>query len=130
MYKLIRMKLLIDDTTGRKHGLNANEMSVYEAIGKCSRKDDARGWYADMQALADQLPHRIGRMTVSRAVDKLLTLGLVRRDGKSLFAVQIAQENVQNAQNPTPPLYPPINNKRNGKREYVHARAYARSGKK
>jgi hypothetical protein len=109
---------------GKAYGLNANELSVYEAIGKCSRKDDARGWYADMQTLANQLPHRVNRSTVSRAVDKLLTLGLIRRDGKSLFAVQIAREdvqnahgnvqnanvNVQNAQNPAPPLYPPINN--------------------
>jgi hypothetical protein len=114
---------------GKAYGLNANELSVYEAIGKCSRKDDARGWYADMQTLANQLPHRVNRSTVSRAVDKLLTLGLIRRDGKSLFAVQIAREdvqnangnvqnahvNVQNAQNPAPPLYPPINNNMNEK---------------
>jgi len=110
---------------GKAYGLNANELSVYEAIGKCSRKDDARGWYADMQTLADQLPHRIGRVTVSRAVDKLLTLGLVRRDGKSLFAcvqnerahvqneqnaVQNEQNGVQNEQNSIPPYNPPINN--------------------
>lgn len=110
---------------GKAYGLNANELSVYEAIGKCSRKDDARGWYADMQTLADQLPHRIGRVTVSRAVDKLLILGLIRREGKSLFAcvqnerahvqneqiaVQNEQTHVQNEQKTTPPLYPPINN--------------------
>ena len=110
---------------GKAYGLNANELSVYEAIGKCSRKDDARGWFADMQTLADQLPHRINRTTVSRAVEKLLTLGLIRRDGNSLYTcvqnargnvqnahadVQNAQIGVQNAQNPTPPYNPPINN--------------------
>lgn len=110
---------------GKAYGLNANELSVYEAIGKCSRKDDARGWFADMQTLSDQLPHRINRTTVSRAVDKLLTLGLIRRDGNSLYTcvqnargnvqnahadVQNAQIGVQNAQNPAPPYNPPINN--------------------
>ena len=120
---------------GKAYGLNANELSVYEAIGKCSRKDDARGWYADLQTLADQLPHRIGRVTVSRAVDKLLTLGLIRRDGKSLFVcvqnerahvqneqngVQNEQNGVQNEQKSTPPLYPPINN--NNKMEKENTR--------
>ena len=107
---------------GKTHGLNANELSVYEAIGKCSRKDDARGWYADMQTLADQLPHRIGRMTVSRAVDKLLTLGLIRRDGNSLFVcaqnehahAQNEHAHAQNehahAQTPTPAMSPFFNN--------------------
>ncbi len=110
---------------GKAYGLNANEMSVYEAIGKCSRKDDARGWYADLQTLADQLPHRIGRMTVSRAVEKLLTLGLIRKDGNSLFVcaqnertrAQIEQTraqnehaDAQNEQNPAPLNNPPINN--------------------
>ena len=117
---------------GKAYGLNANEMSVYEAIGKCSRKDDARGWYADMQTLADQLPHRIGRMTVSRAVDKLLTLGLIRRDGNSLFVcaqnehahaqnehahAQNEHADAQNEQKLTPPLYPPINNKNEMEKE-------------
>lgn len=110
---------------GKAYGLNANEMSVYEAIGKCSRKDDARGWYADLQTLADQLPHRINRTTVSRAVEKLLTMGLIRKDGKALYTcvqnarenVQITQNAVQNtrevvqiAQNPAPLNNPPINN--------------------
>ena len=103
---------------GKAYGLNANEMSVYEAIGKCSRKDDARGWFADLQTLADQLPHRIGRVTVSRAVEKLLTLGLIRREGKSLFVcvqnerarVQNEQIGVQNEQKSAPLNNPPINN--------------------
>lgn len=117
---------------GKAYGLNANELSVYEAIGKCSRKDDARGWYADLQTLADQLPHRIGRMTVSRAVDKLLTLGLIRRDGNSLFVcaqneheraqiehadAQNEHANAQNEQNSTPPYTPPINNKNEMEKE-------------
>jgi hypothetical protein len=110
---------------GKAYGLNANELSVYEAIGKCSRKDDARGWYASMQALADQLPFVISKPTVSRAVDKLLTLGLIERRGdKSLFLVQnetklsqnetqssqIETQSFQNETNPTPPYNPPINN--------------------
>ena len=110
---------------GKAYGLNANELSVYEAIGKCSRKDDARGWYADLQTLADQLPHRINRRTVSRAVDKLLTLGLIRRDGNSLFTCgqnvhasgqnvhadgQNVRDNGQNVHESTPPYNPPINN--------------------
>ena len=96
---------------GKAYGLNANEMSVYEAIGKCSRKDDARGWFADLQTLADQLPHRINRTTVSRAVEKLLTLGLIRKDGKALYTcVQNARDNVQIAQNHAPLNNPPINN--------------------
>lgn len=105
---------------GKAYGLNANELSVYEAIGKCSRKDDARGWYADLQTLADQLPHRINRRTVSRAVDKLLTLGLIRRDGNSLFTcgqnVHASGQNVHadgqnvrdNGQIVLPPNNPPI----------------------
>ena len=103
---------------GKAYGLNANELSVYEAIGKCSRKDDARGWYADMQTLAEQLPHRINRRTVSRAVDKLLTLGLIEERDKALFICgqnvradgQNVREDGQNVRELPPPYNPPINN--------------------
>ena len=110
---------------GKAYGLNANELCVYEAIGKCSRKDDARGWYASMQALADALPYIVDRKTVTRAVQKLLTLGLIERRGNALFACgqndqssgqndrandQNDHSNGQNDRELPPPLYPPINN--------------------
>jgi hypothetical protein len=110
---------------GKAYGLNANELSVYEAIGKCSRKDDARGWYASLQALADALPYIVDRKTVTRAVQKLLTLGLIERRGKALFACgqndqlggqndrandQNDQSNGQNDRELPPPFNPPINN--------------------
>ena len=77
------MKLLIDDTTARTHNLNANEACVFAAVLKCTRA--GRGWFASMQAFADALPFAIDRKTVSRAVQKLLTLGLVTRRDNALF---------------------------------------------
>ena len=90
-----------------------------------TRKEDARGWYASMQALADALPFRVNRMTVARSVDKLLNLGLVSRRENSLFITaqnvqnvaqnehEIAQnehEIAQNEQKITPPNNPLLNN--------------------
>lgn len=98
------MKLLIDDTTGRTHNLNANEACVYAAILKCTKA--GRGWFANYRDLADALPFVISRMTVSRSVEKLLNLGLIERRDNSLFAcaqieqigAQIEQGNAQNEQ--------------------------------
>ena len=88
------MKLLIDDTTGREHGLNANETCVYAAILKCTKS--GRGWFANYRDLAAALPFVIERTTVYRAVQKLLNLGLIeRRENNVLFAVQIATDSVQ-----------------------------------
>ena len=90
------LRFSFGNINGKAHGLNANEMCVYEAISKCSRKDDARGWYASMQTLADALPFVISKPTVVRAVEKLITLGLIKRDDKkSLFVVQNEPSAVQ-----------------------------------
>ena len=78
------MKLLIDDTTGRTHNLNANEACVYAAILKCTKA--GRGWFAPMQALSEALPYVVDRKTVSRAIQKLVTIGLIERRDNALFA--------------------------------------------
>ena len=90
-----RMKLLLDDTTARKHNLNANEACVYAAILKCTKA--GRGWFANYRDLANALPFVIERTTVYRAVLKLLNLGLIERREYTLFAVQNATDSVQNA---------------------------------
>lgn len=103
------MKLLLDDTTGRKHGLNANEACVYAAVLKCTKA--GRGWFANYRDLAAALPFIISRPTTYRAVQKLLNLGLIYEDEKKvLFAVQNEQSAVQNEQKHDSPLYPLINN--------------------
>ena len=78
------MKLLIDDITGRTYRLNANEACVYAAILKCTKA--GRGWFAPMQALAEALPFAVDRKTVSRAVQKLLNLGIITKREDALFA--------------------------------------------
>ena len=89
------MKLLIDDKTGRQFNLNANEACVFAAILKCSKS--GRGWYANYRDLADAMPFVISRQTVTRAVEKLLNLGLIERRDDSLFAcVQNGQSDDQN----------------------------------
>ena len=117
------MKLLLDDKTTRGHGLNANEACVFAAVLKCTRA--GRGWYGNYRELAAAMPFVINRTTVYRAIQKLLNLGLIEeRENKTLFAVQIAQESVQNehesvqdaqecVQNVLPPNNPPINNNMN-----------------
>lgn len=79
------MKLLIDDTTGRTHNLNANEACVYAAILKCTKA--GRGWFANYRDLAAALPFVISHVSVFRAVQKLLNLGLIERRDNALFAV-------------------------------------------
>ena len=79
------MKLLIDDTTGREHGLNANETCVYAAILKCTKS--GRGWFANYRDLAAALPFVISHVTVFNAVRKLLNLGLIERRENVLFAL-------------------------------------------
>ena len=113
------MKLLLDDSI-KSYRLNANEACIYACIAKCTRA--GKGWYGNYAALADSMPFEINRTTASRAVQKLLTLGLIeRREEERLYSVQIAHENVQNAhgnvqnahesvQNALPPITP-INNK-------------------
>ena len=114
------MKLLLDDKQHRGCNLNANEACIFAAILKCTRA--GRGWYGNYRELAAAMPFVINRTTVYRAIQKLLNLGLIEeRENKTLFAVQIAQESVQNehesvqiaqecVQNVLPPNNPPIIN--------------------
>ena len=89
------MKLLLDDKATRGYNLNANEACIFAAILKCTRA--GRGWYGNYRELATAMPFVIDRTTVYRAIQKLLNLGLIEeRENKTLFAVQIAQESVQN----------------------------------
>ena len=111
------MRITLGNIDGKALGLNASEACVYAAIEKCSKGENAKGWYGTMEALAGVLPCRIYRTTVSRAIAKLLTLGLIKEEGERLYAnVQIAQNDVQNAhenvQIALPPNNPPINNKK------------------
>ncbi len=112
------MKLLLDDKQHRGYDLNANEACIFAAILKCTRA--GRGWYGNYRELAAAMPFVINRTTVYRAIQKLLNLGLIEeRENKTLFAVQIAQESVQNehesvqnaqecVQTALPPNNPPI----------------------
>ena len=86
------MKLLIDDTTGRTHNLNANEACVYAAILKCTKA--GRGWFANYRDLAAALPFVISDETVRRAVNKLFNLGLIERRENALF---VTPQNVADA---------------------------------
>ena len=125
------MKLLLDDKTTRGYNLNANEACIYAAILKCTRS--GRGWYGNYRELAAAMPFVINRTTVYRAIQKLLNLGLIEeRENKTLFAVQIAQESVQNehvsvqnaqecVQSVLPPNNPPIINNMNENQLSSHA---------
>ena len=89
------MKLLLDDKQHRGCDLNANEACIFAAILKCTRA--GRGWYGNYRELAAAMPFVMSRQTASRAVDKLLTLGLIEvRENETLFAVQNGHEDVQN----------------------------------
>jgi hypothetical protein len=113
------MKLLLDDKQHNGHNLNANEACIFAAILKCTRA--GRGWYGNYRELAAAMPFVMSRQTASRAVDKLLTLGLIEvRENETLFAVQNGRDNDQNGrgdvqngrgdvENVLPPNNPPIN---------------------
>ncbi len=112
------MKLLLDDKQHRGHSLNANEACIFAAILKCTRA--GRGWYGNYRELAAAMPFVINRMTVTRAVQKLLTLGLITKDAQNvLWVAQNVHDNAQNvhedAQIVLPPNNPPINNNMNEK---------------
>ena len=127
------MKLLLDDKATRGYNLNANEACIFAAILKCTRA--GRGWYGNYRELAAAMPFVINRTTVYRAIQKLLNLGLIEeRENKTLFAVQIAQESVQNEhesvqnetellQNVLPPNNPPIINNNMNEKEKEQQRA-------
>ena len=120
------MKLLLDDKVTRGYDLNANEACIFAAIHKCTRA--GRGWYGNYRELAAAMPFVINHSTVYRAIQKLLTLGLIERREEKLFALlqnetellQNATELLQNEtellQNALPPNNPPIiNNNMNEK---------------
>ena len=129
------MKLLLDDKITRSCNLNANEACIFAAILKCTRA--GRGWYGNYRELAAAMPFVINRMTVTRAVQKLLTLGLIVERDDALFTndqspitdaqnvhndAQNVHDNAQNvhddAQIVLPPNNPPIiNNNMNEKRK-------------
>ena len=79
------MKLLLDDKATRGHDLNANEACILAAILKCTRA--GRGWYGNYRELAAAMPFVISHVSVYRAVQKLLNLGLIERREEKLFAL-------------------------------------------
>ena len=104
------MKLLLDDKQHRGYDLNANEACIFAAILKCTRT--GRGWYGNYRELAAAMPFVINRMTATRAVQKLLTLGLITKDAQNVL--RVAQNVHDDAQNVLPPNNPPnINNNMN-----------------
>ena len=79
------MVIYIDHRLNAKAlGLNANEASVLAAITKCTQS--GKGWYADLEALADALEFSVSAKTVSRAVKKLIEMGLVEKRQNVLYA--------------------------------------------
>ena len=79
------MKLLLDDKQHRGYNLNANEACIFAAILKCTRA--GRGWYGNYRELAAAMPFVISHVSVYRAVQKLLNLGLIERREEKLFAL-------------------------------------------
>ena len=78
------MVIYIDHKLNAKAlGLNANEASVLAAITKCTQS--GKGWYADLEALADALEFSVSAKTVSRAVKKLIEMGLVEKRQNVLY---------------------------------------------
>ena len=79
------MLIVIDHRLNAKAlGLNANEASVLAAITKCTQS--GKGWYADLEALANALEFSVSAKTVSRAVKKLIEMGLVEKRQNVLYA--------------------------------------------
>ena len=134
------MKLLLDDKATRGYDLNANEACIFAAILKCTRA--GRGWYGNYRELAAAMPFVINRMTVTRAVQKLLTLGLIVERDNALFTndqspitdAQNVHNDAQNvhddaqivhddAQNVLPPNNPPIINNNMNEKEKEQQRA-------
>ena len=131
------MKLLLDDKATRGYDLNANEACIFAAILKCTRA--GRGWYGNYRELAAAMPFVINRMTVTRAVQKLLTLGLIVERDDALFTndqspitdAQNVHNDAQNvhddAQIVLPPNSPPIiNNNMNEKEKELQRALCAR----
>ena len=119
------MKLLLDDKQHRGYNLNANEACIFAAVLKCTRA--GRGWYGNYRELAAAMPFVISHVSVYRAVQKLLNLGLIERREEKLFALlhneteplqnetTLLQNETTLLQNVLPPNNPPINNNMNEK---------------
>ena len=112
------MKLFLDDKIIAGHDLNANEACIFAAILKCTRS--GKGWYGNYRELAAAMPFVMSYKTANRAVQKLLTLGLIESREEKLFACgQIVPTDGQivptDGQNVLPPNNPPINNYNNMK---------------
>jgi hypothetical protein len=119
------MKLLLDDKQHRGCALNANEACIFAAVLKCTRA--GRGWYGNYRELAAAMPFVISHVSVYRAVQKLLNLGLIERREEKLFALlhnetALLQNETTLLQNETTLLQnvltannPPIDNKMNEK---------------
>jgi hypothetical protein len=91
------MKLLLDDSI-KSYRLNANEACIYACIAKCTRA--GKGWYGNYAALADAMPFVISYKTAGRAINKLLTLGIIEmRDEKLFVRGQIVPNDGQNVPN-------------------------------
>ena len=119
------MKILLDDKQLRGYNLNANEACIFAAILKCTRS--GRGWYGNYRELAAAMPFVISHVSVYRAVQKLLNLGLIERREEKLFALlhneteplqnetTLLQNETTLLQNVLPPNNPPIINNMNEK---------------
>lgn len=119
------MKLLLDDKTTRGYNLNANEACIFAAILKCTRA--GRGWYGNYRELAAAMPFVISYVSVYRAVQKLLNLGLIERREEKLYALlhneteplqnetSLLQNETSLLQNVISPNNPSINNNMNEK---------------
>ena len=134
------MKLLLDDKATRGYDLNANEACIFAAILKCTRA--GRGWYGNYRELAAAMPFVMSYKTANRAVQKLLTLGLIVERDDALFTNnqspitdgqivpnngQIVHENGQIVQESgqivLPPNNPPIINNNMNEKEKEQQRA-------
>ena len=134
------MKLLLDDKATRGYDLNANEACIFAAILKCTRA--GRGWYGNYRELAAAMPFVMSYKTANRAVQKLLTLGLIVERDNALFTndqspitdAQNVHNDAQNvhddaqivhddAQNVLPPNNPPIINNNMNEKEKEQQRA-------
>ena len=127
------MKLLLDNKATRGYDLNANEACIFAAILKCTRA--GRGWYGNYRELAAAMPFVISHVSVYRAVQKLLNLGLIERREEKLFALlhneteplqnetTLLQNETSLLQNVLPPNNPPIINNNMNEKEKEQQRA-------
>ena len=132
------MLITIDNRLNAKTlGLNANEASVLAVITKCTQS--GKGWYADIDALADALEFSVSSKTVGRAVKKLIDMGLVEKRQNVLYAQTNCPKSGTNCPksetncpkigtncpSPTPPIYK--ENIKEMEKENNYARAQRRT---